>query len=333
MSQFVVVVGDPLPAETLAALRPDRYDVRHCDGSDPRALHAALADAHALLIRSGTQVDAAALAAAPHLRVVGRAGVGLDNVEVEAATRAGVLVANAPHSNVLSVAELTVGLIITSLRKVSAAGASLRAGRWDRSSFKGTELSGKTVGIVGFGNVGKLVARRLAAFDVELLAYDPYVTSQEMALLGARRAQLGELMSGSDVVTVHLPKNPATTGLIGRRELGLAKSTLHLVNTSRGGIVDETALLEALREGRVAGAALDVFEVEPAVGSPLLDLDSVTATPHLGASTAEAQDRAGREAVEAVRGALEGAPVDHAVNAAEVVVSSRVPASVPVPVP
>ncbi|MGW9429842.1 hydroxyacid dehydrogenase [Streptomyces decoyicus] len=328
----VVLVADPLPSEALAGLKG--YEIRHCAGSDPRALHEALGDAHGLLIRSGTQVDAEAIAAAPNLRVIGRAGVGLDNVDIAAATQAGVLVANAPHSNVLSVAELTVGLIISSLRKVYAAGASLRAGRWDRAAFKGSELAGRTVGIVGFGNVGRLVARRLAGFDVTLLAYDPYVPEEDAALLGARLVELDELMSTSDIVTVHLPKTPATVDLIGRRELGLAKRTMHLVNTSRGGIVDEDALLVALQQGRIAGAALDVFEVEPAVGSPLLDIDSVTGTPHLGASTAEAQDRAGHEAVQAVRDALEGEPVRYAVNAAEVIdVIARTPLTEAEPLP
>ncbi|MFI6687712.1 hydroxyacid dehydrogenase [Streptomyces sp. NPDC050485] len=312
----VVVVSDPLPDDTLAGLRP--YEVRHCDGSDPRALREALKDAHALLMRSGTKADAEAIATAPNLRVIARAGVGLDNVDVAAATRAGVLVANAPHSNVLSVAELTIGLIIASLRKTYAAGASLRAGNWERAAFKGSELAGRTVGIVGFGNVGKLVARRLAAFDTPLVAHDPYAPPQDAERLGVRLMELDELMSTSDVITVHLPKTPETTGLIGRRELGLAKSTAHLVNTSRGGIVDEEALAVALREGRIAGAALDVFEIEPAIGSPLLDLPSVTGTPHLGASTKEAQERAGHEAVQAVCNALEGKPVAHAVNAADV---------------
>ncbi|WP_052230123.1 hydroxyacid dehydrogenase [Streptomyces sp. CT34] len=312
----VVLVADPLPAATLAAL--SAYDVRRCDGGDPAALREAVRDAHALLIRSGTTADADAIAAAPHLKIISRAGVGLDNVDVAAATRAGVLVANAPQSNVLSVAELTVALIISSLRKVYAAGASLRAGRWERSAFKGGELAGRRVGIVGLGNVGRLVARRLAAFDVELYAYDPFVTAEQAQAFGARSVELDELMSACDIVTVHLPKNPATLGLIGERELRLARPTLHLVNTSRGGIVDERALAEALAEGRIAGAALDVFETEPATGSPLLDLDTVTATPHLGASTAEAQDRAGHQAVESVCQALEGRPVPLAMNAGDV---------------
>ncbi|MEU8693181.1 hydroxyacid dehydrogenase [Streptomyces sp. NPDC048665] len=314
MGEPVVVVADPLAPEALADLRD--CELRHCDGRDPAELHRALADAEALLIRSGTVVDAAALAAAPRLRVVARAGVGLDNVDVAAATAAGVLVANAPLSNVLSVAELTVGLIIAAGRHIAPAGAALRDGRWERARFQGRELAGSTVGIVGLGHVGALVARRLAAFDVRLVACDPYVPPRQAQELGARLVPLEELMSVSDVVTVHVPRTPRTLGLIGERELRLARPSLILVNTARGGIVDENALAVALKEERIAGAALDVFAVEPAVGNALLAFGNVTATPHLGASTREAQERAGREAVRAVRQALSGEPVPAAVNTA-----------------
>jgi D-3-phosphoglycerate dehydrogenase len=309
----VVVVADPLAPEALAELA--ECDVRSCDGRDPDALHRALADADALLIRSGTRVDAAALAAAPRLRVVARAGVGLDNVDVEAATAAGVLVANAPLSNVLSVAELTVGLVIAAARRFVPADAALRAGRWERSRFQGRELAGSTAGIVGLGHVGSLVATRLAAFGMRLTAYDPYVPRQRARELKVRLVELDELMAGSDVVTVHVPKTPQTTGLIGEPELRLARPSLLLVNTARGGVVDESALAVALKEERIAGAALDVYAVEPAVGNALLSFPSVVATPHLGASTREAQLRAGLEAAQAVLQALAGEPVPGAVNA------------------
>ncbi|MFD5710989.1 hydroxyacid dehydrogenase [Streptomyces pharetrae] len=307
-----VVVADSLPHTALSEL--EGYALRHCDGRDPRALREALADAEAVLIRSGTRIDAAALAAAPRLRIVARAGVGLDNVDVAAATRAGVVVANAPRSNVISVAELAVGLIIASVRRVLPANRSLRDGRWERSRYQGRELAGTTVGIIGLGHVGTLVAERLAPFGVRLLAHDPYVDTEAADRLGARAVALDTLLSESDTVTVHVPKTPATIGLLGDRELRLMKPSAHLVNTSRGGIVDETALTAALTQGRLAGAALDVFALEPAVGNALLVLDSVVATPHIGASTHEAQERAGREAVTAVRCALEGRPVPYAVN-------------------
>ncbi|WP_457515646.1 hydroxyacid dehydrogenase [Streptomyces sp. TE33382] len=307
-----VVVADPLPLSTLEPLA--EYAIRQCEGRDPVALRAALRNADALLIRSGTRVDAEALAAAPRLRVVARAGVGLDNVDVEAATARGVLVANAPLSNVLSVAELTLGLIIAVTRHVVPAGSALRAGRWERAAHQGTELAGSTVGIAGLGHVGTLVAERLTAFGVRILAFDPYITAARADAAGARLVGLDTLMSESDILTVHLPKSPATVGLIGERELRLAKPSLRLVNTARGGIVDENALAVALKEGRVAGAALDVFEIEPAVDNPLLAFDSVVATPHLGAGTAEAQERAGRVAVEAVVRVLAGGVPDHTVN-------------------
>jgi D-3-phosphoglycerate dehydrogenase len=312
----VVLVADPLAPEALAELHD--CDVRHCDGRDPDELRRALPEAEALLIRSGTVVDAEALAAASRLRIVARAGVGLDNVDVGAATAADVLVANAPLSNVLSVAELTVGLVVAATRHVVPAGSALRDGRWERARFQGRELSGSTVGIVGLGHVGTLVARRLAPFDVRLVAYDPYVTPGHAEELGAQLVSLDELMATSDIVTLHVPKTPETTGLIGERELRLARPSLVLVNTARGGIVDESALAVALKEERVAGAALDVFAVEPAVGNALLSFESVVATPHLGASTGEAQERAGREAVRAVRRALAGQEVPAAVNAAAV---------------
>ncbi|MEV0275055.1 hydroxyacid dehydrogenase [Streptomyces sp. NPDC050610] len=314
MRKPVVVVADPLDPETLKDLH--LCEVRMCDGRDTVALHAALREADALLIRSGTRVDEAALAAAPRLRVVARAGVGLDNVDVVAATRHGVLVANAPLSNVLSVAELTIGLILALMRHVVPAGSALRAGRWERTRHQGIELAGRTVGIVGLGHVGTLVAQRLAAFKVEVIAYDPYVPQSHAQSVGAALTALDELMGRSDVVTVHLPKNSVTTGIIGERELRLAKPSMLLVNTARGGIVDETALAVALKEERLAGAALDVFEIEPAVGNPLLDLPNVLTTPHLGASTREAQGRAGREAVSAVLRVLVGERPEHAVNMA-----------------
>jgi D-3-phosphoglycerate dehydrogenase len=240
---------------------------------------------------------------------VARAGVGLDNVDVAAATRAGVVVANAPRSNVISVAELAVGLIIASVRRVLPAHRSLRDGRWERSRYQGRELAGTTVGIIGLGHVGTL-----APFGVRLLAHDPYVDTEAVHRLGARAVALDTLLAESDIVTVRVPKTPATIGLLGDRELRLMKPSAHLVNTSRGGIADETALTAALTQGRLAGAALDVFALEPAVGNALLGLDSVVATPHIGASTHEAQERAGREAVTAVRCALEGRPVPYAVN-------------------
>ena len=292
----VVIVSDVLPGDSIAALRAV-CDVRHVDGRDRPALFAELPDADALIVRSGTRVDAEVLDRAPGLRVVARAGVGLDNIDTDTARARGITVLNAPDSNTVSVAELTVALIVASVRHLNAGVRSLANGEWRRTELTGVELAGRTLGIVGYGRVGRQVARRLAAFDMHILVHDPYADT-----LGddVHPTGLDELLTASDVVTLHLPKTPRTAGLIGARELSLMKPTAHLVNAARGGIVDETALHRALRDGRLAGAALDVFATEPPGTSPLLALPNVVAVPHLGASTHDAQLRAGQEVVRKV---------------------------------
>jgi D-3-phosphoglycerate dehydrogenase len=286
------LIAEELSPATVEALGPD-VEVRHCDGSRRPEFLAALPGADALLIRSATRVDAEALAVAPTLRVVARAGVGLDNVDVPAATQAGVMVVNAPTSNVVSAAELAITLMLSVARNVPQASATLRSGQWKRSAFTGAELFEKTVGVVGLGRIGVLVAQRLTAFGVKIIAYDPYVTSARAGQLGVRLVGLDELLATSDFITVHLPKTPETVGLIGDAELRKVKPSVRIVNAARGGIVDEAALHAALKEGRVAGAGVDVFTCEPCTDSPLFELDQVVVTPHLGASTAEAQERAG----------------------------------------
>ena len=312
-SRPVVLVAEELSPAGLDLLATD-FDVRRVDGEDRPALLAALADADAVIVRSATRVDAQVLAAGPRLRVVARAGIGLDNVDVAAATRAGVLVVNAPTANVVSAAEHAVALLLACARNVAAADASLRAGAWARSRFTGVELADKVVGIVGMGRIGVLVAQRLAAFDVTLLAYDPYVPPARAAEVGARLVPLDELLRESDFVTIHLPKTPETVGLIGERELAAVKPGVRIVNAARGGLVDEHALATAIKDGRVAGAALDVFATEPTTASPLFGFDSVVVTPHLGASTVEAQDKAGTAVARSVRLALRGEFVPDAVN-------------------
>lgn len=309
----LVLVAEELSPATVAELG-DGVDVRRFEGADHEALLALVPEARALLVRSETRVDAATLAAAPRLRVVARAGVGLDNIDVRAATQAGVMVVNAPSANVVSAAELTIGLLLAAARRIPAAHASLQRGEWRRSDFTGRELHGKTVGVLGLGRVGVLVAQRLAAFGMEVLAHDPYVQAGRASQMGVRMTGLAELMAQSDVVTVHLPRTAETLGMIGEAELALARPGLLLVNAARGGIVDEVALHDALKDGRVAAAGLDVFAEEPATGSPLLELDNVVATPHLGASTVEAQDKAGVAAARSVRLALAGELVPDAVN-------------------
>jgi D-3-phosphoglycerate dehydrogenase len=309
----VVLIAERLSPATIAALGPD-FDVRHVDGTDRSALLAAVRDADALLVRSATSVDAELFAAARRLKVVARAGVGLDNVDVKAATLAGVMVVNAPTSNIVSAAELAVGLLIASARHLAPANASLKSGEWKRSRYTGVELYEKTVGVVGLGRIGVLVAQRLSAFGMRVVAYDPYVAAARAAQMGVRLRSLDELLAESDFITVHLPKTPETIGLIGDEALHKVKPTVRVVNAARGGIVDEQALYAALKEGRVAGAGIDVFATEPCTDSPLFELDSVVVTPHLGASTDEAQEKAGVAVARSVRLALAGELVPDAVN-------------------
>jgi D-3-phosphoglycerate dehydrogenase len=309
----VVLIAEELAPAALDVLAHD-FEVRHVDGTDRPALLAGLAGADAVIVRSATQVDAEAIAAAPRLKVIARAGVGLDNVEVPAATARGVMVVNAPTSNIVSAAEQAVALLLAVARNTASASAALKAGEWKRSKYTGVELQGKTVGVVGLGRIGVLFAQRIAAFGTRLIAYDPYVQPARAAQLGVRLVGLEELLRESDFVSIHLPKTPETVGLIGARELALAKPGIRIVNAARGGLVDEQALADAIASGRVAGAGIDVFAKEPCVASPLFAFDSVVATPHLGASTVEAQDKAGLAVARSVKLALQGEFVPDAVN-------------------
>jgi D-3-phosphoglycerate dehydrogenase / 2-oxoglutarate reductase len=309
----VVLVAEELSPAGIALLESS-FEVRYTDGADRGQLLPALADADAVIVRSATRIDAEAIAHAPRLRVVARAGVGLDNVEVEAATKAGVMVVNAPASNVVSAAEHAVALLLAVARNVPQAMASLKSGQWKRSAYTGVELQDKVAGILGLGRIGALVAERLAAFGMTVIAFDPYVPPSRPTQLGVRMVGLDELLAEADFISVHLPRNAETTGLLGERELHLVKPSVRIINAARGGIVDEAALAAALRDGRVAGAGIDVYAKEPCTDSPLFGFDSVVATPHLGASTAEAQDKAGTQVARSVRLALDGEFVPDAVN-------------------
>ncbi|MGH3808141.1 MAG: phosphoglycerate dehydrogenase [Pseudonocardiaceae bacterium] len=309
----VVLIAETL-APSVVDVFGDEFDVHHVDGTDRPALFEALAFAEALLVRSATRVDAEALGHAPKLKVVARAGVGLDNVDVPAATERGVMVVNAPISNIVSAAEHAVALLLAVARHIPAADASLRGGRWERNSFSGVELAGKTVGVVGLGKIGQLVAQRLVAFGTELIAYDPYVSPARAAQLGIELVDLDALLSRADVISIHLPKTPETLGLIGADQLARTKPGVLVVNAARGGLVDEQALADAVRTGQVGGAGIDVFATEPCTASPLFALPQVVVTPHLGASTAEAQDRAGTDVAHSVLCALRGEFVSDAVN-------------------
>jgi D-3-phosphoglycerate dehydrogenase len=313
MAKPVVLIAEELSPACWDLLGGD-FEIREVDGADRAALLPALATVDAVLIRSATKMDAEAIAAAPNLKVVARAGVGLDNVDVKAATAAGVMVVNAPQSNIVSAAEQAIALLFAVARRTPNANASLKAGEWKRSKFTGVEILDKTVGVVGLGKIGQLVAQRLAAFGTHLIAYDPYVQPARAAQYGVRLVTLEELLREADIVTIHLPKTPETLGLIGERELAMVKPGVILINAARGGLIDEDALAIALKEGRVGGVGLDVYATEPTTSSPLFEFDNVVVTPHLGASTDEAQEKAGTSVAKSVKLALSGEFVPDAVN-------------------
>ena len=309
-----VLVAERLSEAGIERLREHvEVDVRL--GLSHEELIKTIAPYDALIVRSATQVDAAVLDRAENLKIVGRAGIGLDNVDVEAATRQGVLVVNAPQSNVLSAAEHTMALLLAQARNIPQAHQALVGGSWERERYQGVELHGKTLGIVGLGRVGTLVAQRASAFGMRLIAFDPYVSPARAQQMGVEMFEtVAEVCARSDFMTIHLPKTPETVGIIGAEQLAQMKPGARLVNTARGGLIDEAALAQALEEGRLGGAAVDVFEGEPVTSHPLFGLSNVVVTPHLGASTAEAQDKAGLAIAEQILLAARGEFVPYAVN-------------------
>lgn len=314
MSKPVVLIAEELSPATLAVLGVN-FEIRHCDGANRAELLPALASANAVLVRSATKMDAEAIAAAPNLKVIARAGVGLDNVDIPAATAAKVLVVNAPTSNIVSAAELAVSLLLAVARNVVPANLALKNGQWKRSQFGGVELQGKTVGIIGMGKIGMLVAQRLAGFDMKFVAYDPYVKTAPTGGPEIKMVSLDELLATSDFVTIHIPKTAETQGLIDSAALAKMKPTAFVINAARGGVLDESALFDALTAGVIAGAGLDVYATEPCTDSPLFGLDNVVATPHLGASTEEAQEKAGVAVAISVVAVFAGTEVPGEVNA------------------
>src|SRR3954454_23568350 len=310
-----VLVAEPLAESGLEAMRSAGLEVEVKTGLTSEELCAALPGVSALVIRSATQVTAEVLAAATDLIVVGRAGIGLDNVDVAEATKRGVMVVNAPQSNILSAAEHTLALLLSQARNVPQANADLKAGKWNRSKWEGVELHGKTLGIVGLGRIGVLVAQRTYAFGMRLVAYDPFVSADRARQLGVQLVPtVEELVAICDFVSIHATKTPETIGLVNAAVLANAKPGMRLINAGRGGIVDEAALAAAIASGQLGGAAIDTFAKEPTTESPLFALDSVVVTPHLGASTVEAQDKAGNTIAEQVVLALNGDFVPFAVN-------------------
>ncbi|MCU1454534.1 MAG: serA [Acidimicrobiales bacterium] len=309
-----VLVTEKIAEGGLDRLRAQGHEVDTQLGLSPEELLDAVAGAHALIIRSATTVTAEVLDAGRDLVVVGRAGIGLDNVDVEHATSRGVMVVNAPQSNILSAAEQTMALLLAQARNIPQAHAALVAGRWERSKWEGVELADKTLGVIGLGRIGKLVAQRAMAFGMRIVAHDPFVAPDRARQMNIELVDLDTIAAEADFITLHVAKTPETIGLIGKEFLAKARPGLRVINVSRGGIVDEEALAEAIRAGQIAGAALDVFAAEPTTASPLFDLPQVVVTPHLGASTREAQDKAGDTIAEQVALALAGEFVPYAVN-------------------
>jgi D-3-phosphoglycerate dehydrogenase len=305
-----VLVREPI-AEAGVDLLRERFDV-DVDGDSP--LGEIIGAYDGIVIRSATRLTADVIQRAGRLKVIGRAGVGVDNVDVEAATRRGIVVANAPESTVVSAAEHTIGLLLALSRNIPQAHAALSQGRWERSRFGGIELAGKTLGVLGFGRIGRQVARRALGLEMRIVAFDPFVAKERFRELGVEHADTeDELYAVADFVTLHLPLTPETRRSIGAEAFAKMRDGVRLVNAARGELVDEDALVDALRSGKVAAAALDVFSSEPYAG-PLLELPNVVVTPHLAASTEEAQDRAGVIVAEQVAAALEGGLVTNAVN-------------------
>ena len=309
-----ILVVEPVAAEGIELLRAHHeVDVR--PGLSRDELCSIIGDYDALIVRSQVQADADLIAAGRRLIVIGRAGVGVDNVDLDAATRAGITVVNAPTGNTIAAAEHTLALMYAVARRVAAADASIRRGEWKRSQFTGVELRGKTLGIVGLGKIGQTIAARARAMEMTVLSSDPFVSAEAAALHGVDLVTFDELLARSDVLTLHVPITRATRGLIGPSQLARMKPGAILLNVARGGVIDETAAAAALREGRLGGAGVDVFEHEPPTDSPLLDAPNTVLTPHLGASTAEAQVAVAEEVAAQVLDVLDGRPARYAVNA------------------
>lgn len=319
-----VLVTEEIADSGLQELRDAGHDVDIQLGLSASELIDALAGAHALIIRSATKVDGPTLEAATDLVVVGRAGIGLDNVDVAKATELGVMVVNAPVSNIVSAAEQTMALILAQARNIPQAHSALKAGKWERSKWEGVELYGKTLGVVGLGKIGALVAQRASAFGMRLIAFDPFISDERARHMGVELVDLDSLLAQSDFITIHLPKTKETTNLLDAAALAKTKAGVRIINVARGGIVNEADLADAIGNGHVQGAALDVFEKEPTTESPLFELPSVVVVPHLGASTFEAQDKAGITIAEQVQLALAGDFVPYAVNVAAGEVSNAV---------
>ncbi len=310
-----ILVSDPLAREGIERLKEeDGFEVTEAINLQKEELISIIAQYHALIVRSETKVTEEVINAATHLRVIARAGTGLDNIDVEAATKKGIIVMNSPEGNTISTAEYTISMLLALSRNIPQAHLSLKEKRWERKRFMGTEVYGKILGVVGLGRIGSEVAKRAQGLQMRVIAYDPFVSSEKAEEMGITLFELEELLPQVDYLTVHTPLTSDTKGMIGEREIGLMKKGAGIINCARGGIIEENALYKALKEGKIAGAALDVFEKGKPFDSPLLELDSIVLTPHLGACTKEAQKRVATVIASQVVDALKGGEVRNAVN-------------------
>jgi len=309
-----VLVSDPLSEEGIDMLRPHaQVDIK--TGLTPEELTSIIGDYDALLVRSQTKVSAKIIGAGKKLKVIGRAGVGVDNIDVDEATRRGILVVNAPNANTISAAEHTIALMFALARHIPQANAVLKSGVWRRADFMGTEVKGKILGIIGLGRIGSEVAKRAQGLEMKVIACDPYITVDYARERQVELVSLEQLLKESDFVTLHLTLSASTKGLIGAKELALVKPTVRIINCARGGLINEEALAKAVKEKRIAGAAIDVFSTEPATKSVLFENDNIIVTPHLGASTTEAQATAAKDVAEQIIDVFKGQPARYAVNA------------------
>jgi len=313
-----IVIADDLPASAADLLRAEGWTVDATPGRPVEQLKSDLADADAIMVRSATKVTAELIAAAPKLRVIARAGTGVDNVDVKAASARGIVVMNAPGANSISVAELAVGQILSLARHIPRADATMKQGKWDKKSFMGEEIRDKVLGLAGLGRIGQEVARRVAPFGMRVIAHDPFISAQVAQDLGVELVSLEDLFARADYVSLHMPSNAQTKGMVNASLLAKAKKGIRIVNTARGDLIDEGALADAIEAGQVAGAALDVFQKEPTVDQRLQNLPQVIASPHIAASTREAQELAGSETTIALRDCLRDGIIRNAVNFASV---------------
>lgn len=309
-----ILIADDLPTSAIDLLSKEGWTVDARSGRSAEQLTADIADADAIVVRSATKVTAALINAAPRLRAIARAGTGVDNVDVPAASARGIVVMNAPGASSISVAELTMGLLLSLARHMPGADAAMKQGKWEKKKFQGSELRGKTLGLVGLGRIGQEVARRAAAFEMRIIAFDPFLPPEVAADLDVTLVPLDDLFAQAEYVSLHMPSTPQTRNLVNAQRLAKARKGLRLVNTARGDLVDEAALADAIESGQVAGAALDVFIKEPTVDHRLQNLPQVVATPHIAASTVEAQELVGLETAMAVRDFLRDGVIRNAVN-------------------